>query len=184
MEPKAKKTPADTTEFEREQLRFFLSQTDVAETLAELNPSLAWLSELARMKVFQSASQLTPWIEKNFGDPEAVREISANLDFFDDRAAVMLEHALKRWRDTMPPLLAKSWRLIIRHIRENPRGALRSEWFEIQPRIKAREHSAELLERLASVLRPKPKVGKRVSWSAQDRGESVPQRPSDLVSVD
>ena len=71
MEPTRKKTPSDTTDFEREQLRFFLSREDVAETLAELNPSLAWLPEFARMKVIQSPGQLTPWIEKNFDDPEA-----------------------------------------------------------------------------------------------------------------
>ncbi len=38
MESTKKKTPRDATDFEREQLRFFLSQEDVAEKLAELNP--------------------------------------------------------------------------------------------------------------------------------------------------
>jgi len=184
MEPTKKKTPSDTTDFEREQLRFFLSREDVADKLLELNPSLAWLSELARMKVIQSPAQLTPWIEKNFDDPEAVREVSGNLEFFDERAAELLEFRLNRRRDTLPPLLAKSWQLIIRHIRDNPRGVLRSEWFDIQPRIKAGEHSAELLERLARILRPKPKVSKRISWYDDGSGERVPQRPSDLMSVD
>ncbi len=179
-----KKTPKDTTDFEREQLRFFLSREDVADKLAELNPSLAWLPELARMKVIQSAVQLTPWIERNFDDPEAVREVSVNLDFFDERAAELLELRLNRRRDTLPPLLAKSWQLIIRHLRDNPRGVLRSEWFEIRPRVKAGEHSAELLGRLARVLRPKPKVSKRISWYDDGNGERVPQRPTDLMSID
>src|SRR3981189_2045767 len=109
MEPTKKKTPRDTTDFEREQLRFFLSREDVADKLAELNPSLAWLPELARMKVIQSGAQLTPWIEKNLDDPEAVREVSGNLDFFDERAAELLEFRLNRRRETLPPLLAKSW---------------------------------------------------------------------------
>jgi hypothetical protein len=184
MEPTKKKTPNETTDFEREQLRFFLSREDVADKLAELNPSLAWLSELARMKVIHSGAQLTQWIERNFDDPEAVREVSGNLDFFDERAAELLEFRLNRRRDTLPPLLAKCWQLIIRHIRDNPRGVLRSEWFDIQPRIKAGEHSAELLERLARVLRPKPKVSKRIPWYDDGSSERVPQSPSDLMSVD
>jgi hypothetical protein len=184
MEPTKKKTPYESTDFEREQLRFFLGREDVADKLAELNPSLAWLPELARMKVIQSGSELTPWIEKNFDDPEAVREVSGNLDYFDERAAALLEFRLNRRRDTLPPLLAKSWQLIIRHIRDNPRGMLRSEWFDLAPRIKAGEQSAELLERLAHVLRPRPKLSKHVSWYGDGRGECVPERPSDLMSVD
>jgi hypothetical protein len=184
MEPTKKKTPRDTSEFEREQLRFFLSREDVADKLAELNPSLAWLPELVRMKVVQSAVQLTPWIEKNFDDPEAVREVSRNLEYFDERTAELLESRLNRRRDTLPPLLAKSWQLIIRHIRDHPRGVLRSEWYDIQPRIKAGEQSPEVLERLARLLRPKPKVGERVSGYDEGGTERVPERPSDLMSVD
>jgi hypothetical protein len=184
MEPSRKKTPSDTTDFEREQLRFFLSREDVAERLAELNPSLAWLPELARMKVIQTPGQLTPWIEKNFDDPEAVREVSANLGFFDERAAELLELRLNRRHDTLSPLLTKSWQLIIRHIRDTPRGILRSEWFDIEPRIKAGERSPELLERLARVLRPKPRVGGRISWYDEDAAEPAPTKPSDLMSID
>ena len=184
MEPTRKKTPSDTSDFEREQLRFFLSREDVAEKLAELNPSLAWLPELARMKVIQSPSQLTPWIEKNFDDPEAIREVSANLGFFDERAADLLEFRLNRQRDTLSPLLTKSWQLIVRHIRDTPRGILRSEWFDIEPRIKAGESSPELLERLARVLRPKPRVGGRISWYEEDGAEPAPTKPSDLMSID
>lgn len=184
MEPTRKKTPSDSTDFEREQIRFFLSREDVASKLAELNPSLAWLPELARMKVIQSPTQLTSWIEKNFDDPQAVRDVSANLDFFDETAAEILGYRLNRRRDTLPLFLAKSWQLIIRHIRDNPRSVWRSEWFEIQPRIKSGEHSTELLERLAAVLRPKPKISKRVSWYDDETSEHEPQRPSDLMSID
>ena len=38
-----KTTPKDVSEFHREQLRFFLGGSNIAETLVELNPSLAWL---------------------------------------------------------------------------------------------------------------------------------------------
>jgi len=183
MEPTRKRTPSDTTDFEREQLRFFLGREDVAEKLAELNPSLAWLPELARMKVIQSPTQLTDWVEKNFDDPEAVREVSANLGFFDERAAELLEFRLNRKRETLSPVLEKSWRLIIRHIR-SPRRGLRMGWFEIQSRVKAGEGSAELIERLAHVLRPQPKIGKRISWYDDDKEGEALSRPSDLMSID
>lgn len=42
-----KRTPEDVTEFEREQLRFFLAGDDLATTLATINPSLAWLPVLS-----------------------------------------------------------------------------------------------------------------------------------------
>jgi len=184
MEPAKKKTPGDTTEFEREQLRFFLRSGDVAVALAEVNPSLAWLPELAKMKVIQNPSQLTMWIERNFADVEAIREVAANLDYFDEASANLLEIRLNRQRESLPPLLAKSWRLIIRHIRNVRRGMLRSEWFELQPRLKAGEHSPEVLEMLADALRPKPKISRLISWHGEDVGGWTPKRPTDLMSID
>ena len=58
-----KKTPRDASEFEREQLKFFLTRDDLSATLAELNPSIAWLPWLAEMKLLQQDTQLAPWIE-------------------------------------------------------------------------------------------------------------------------
>ena len=77
-----KKTPADATPFEREQLRFFLSEGDLAATLAEVNPPLAWLPILSEMKLIQSETQLIAWIERNFSDADAVRDVVANINFF------------------------------------------------------------------------------------------------------
>src|ERR1700694_2215646 len=77
-----KKTPADATPFEREQLRFFLSRGDLSATLAEFNPSLACLPLLSEMKVIQSETQLISWIERNFDEIDAVRDVVANIRFF------------------------------------------------------------------------------------------------------
>src|SRR5713101_2994765 len=82
-----KKTPADATPFEREQLRFFLSGGDLAATLSEVNPSLAWLPVLSEMKLIQSETQLIAWIERNFGDADAVRDVVANIHFFGPETA-------------------------------------------------------------------------------------------------
>ena len=57
-----KPTPTDVSEFEREQLRFFLDSSDPASVLAEINPSLAWLPLLAEMKAFQNDAVLPTWM--------------------------------------------------------------------------------------------------------------------------
>ncbi len=80
--PTRKKTPEDTSEFEREQLRFFLSGDDLAATLATVNPSLAWLPVLSEMKLLENDIQLIAWVERNFADVDAVRDVVNNLHFF------------------------------------------------------------------------------------------------------
>ncbi|XSC43444.1 hypothetical protein ACF1BQ_036645 [Bradyrhizobium sp. RDT10] len=83
----------------------------------------------------------------------------------------------------LPPLLVKSWALIIRHMRTAKAGFAQNEWFEIAPQLKREDYSAPLLERLASALRPKLKVGKRFSLGDIAEDE-VPERPSDLMAID
>ena len=136
-----KKTPADVTPFEREQLGFFLSGGDLAATLAEFNPSLAWLPYLSEMKLIQSERQLTAWIERNFADVDAVRDVVANTQFFGRETANFLEFRLNSQRAGLPPLLAKSWALIIRHLRTAKAGFAQSEWFEIAPQLRQGDHS-------------------------------------------
>ena len=177
-----KRTPNDATAFEREQLRFFLSDGDVAATLSEVNPSLSWLPLLSEMKLIQSETQLIAWIEQNFADEDAVRDVVANIRFFGPDTANFLEHRLNGPAGNLPPLLAKSWSLIIRHMRSAKRGLLQSEWFELAPQLRRGDHSVAALERLANCLRPKLTIGKRVSW--YDAEQKPPERPSDLMSID
>ncbi len=185
IKPKAsrKKTPADTTPFEREQLRFFLSGGDLAATLSEVNPSLAWLPVLAEMKLIQNETQLIAWIERNFADMDAVRDVVANIRFFGPDTANFIEYRLNAQAANLPPLLAKSWSLIIRHMRAVKQNLAQNEWFEISPQLKRGDQSAAVLERLANALRPKLKIGKRFFWrdTAEDK---APERPSDLMSID
>jgi hypothetical protein len=181
--PPQKKTPADATPFEREQLRFFLSGGDLGATLSEANPSLAWLPVLfSEMKLIQNETQLVPWIERNFADADAVREIVANIHFFGPETATFLEYRLNAQADNLPPLFVKSWTLIIRHMRAARRGFPQNEWFQIAIQLKRGEYSGAVLERLANTLRPKPKIGTRLSWP--DDTEKMPERPSDLMSID
>jgi hypothetical protein len=180
--PARKKTPEEASEFEREQLRFFLSGDDLAATLATVNPSLAWLPVLSEMKLLENDTQLIAWVERNFSDVDAVRDVVNNLPFFGPQAANFLEFRLNGQSGNLSPLLAKSWQLIIRHMRTAKRGLAQNEWFEIAPQLKRGEHSAELLERLAHALRPKLKLSKRLSW--YDREDKTPERPSDLMSID
>jgi hypothetical protein len=178
-----KKTPSDATPFEREQLRFFLSGGDLAATLVEFNPSLAWLPLLSEMKLIQSETQLIAWIERNFADVDAVRDVVSNIHFFGSETANFLEYRLNAQQANLPPLLAKSWALIVRHMRAAKRGLAQNDWFEIAPQLKRGDHSIAVLERLANALRPKLTIGKRFSWHGTPE-DKVPEQPSDLMSID
>ncbi len=181
--PAHKKTPADATSFEREQLKFFLSSGDFAATLSEVNPSLAWLPVLWDMKLIREDTQVTAWVERNFADVQAIRDVVANIQFFGAEAASILEYRLNTQAHNLPSLLAKCWRLIIRQMRNSKQGLARSEWFEIMPQIKRGDHSPALLERIADIMRPKLKIRERFAW----RGETTdkePERPSDLMSIE
>jgi hypothetical protein len=184
VKPKAsrKKTPADATPFEREQLRFFLSGGNLAATLAQVNPSLAWLPVLSEMKLIQSETQLIEWIERNFADADAVRDIVANIHFFGPETANFLEYRLNAQTASLLPLFAGSWALIIRHMRAAKRGLARNEWFGVVLQLKRGDRSVAVLERLADALRPKLKIGKRLSW--RDTEEKTPERPADLILID
>jgi hypothetical protein len=178
-----KKTPNDATEFEREQLRFFLTRDDLVATLTEINPSIAWLPLLAEMKLIGPKTQLAPWLERNFADPDAVREVAANIRFFVPETADLLEFRLNRELNRLTPLMERCWRLIIRYMRTARRGVLQADWFEIAPRIKHGDRSQEVLERLARVLRPELRIGRGFWWpDKEDR--PLPERPSDLIQID
>src|SRR4051812_43479666 len=89
-----RRTPEDATDFERDQLRFLLSEGDLATMLAALNPSLAWLPFLSQMKLIKGETQLAAWVERNFADVQAVRDVVANIRFFGPDTANILEYRL------------------------------------------------------------------------------------------
>jgi hypothetical protein len=183
QEAARKKTPEDLSEFEREQLRFFLAEGDLAATLAAVNPSLAWLPDLYDMKLVQSETQLISWIERNFADLDAIRDVVKNIRLFGPETANFLEYRLNSQAKNLSPLLKKCWQLIIRHMYAAKRRRFApNEWFEIAPQLKRGERSTALLERFANALRPKLKLGRR--FSLHDREEKEPERPVDLMSID
>lgn len=178
----ARNTPTDVSEFERAQLRFFLEQGNAAHSLAELNPSLSWLAEIVKLNLLESATELIEWIQKNFNDPEAIREVVRNIDFFDYRSAQPLEWAFGRNKEKLDPIIAKCWQLIIRHIRNTRHGEL-DDWFEIGPQIKAGDFSTELFERLVNALKPTVRVGKSISLEEEFDPKQVLLHPSDLMTI-
>ena len=183
MAEKAEKiTPKDVSEFEREQLRFFLGSSDMASTLVELNPSLAWLPILAEMKLLQNDAALPLWVEQNFASLDAVREVVANIRFFKGESATILEYRLNGQRDRLEPLLTKCWQLIIRHIRNKQHGTLRNEWFVVLPQLKRGDLSADVLERIAEVLTPTLFVAKRFGW--YDKPIRKIEKPTDVISIE
>src|SRR5208337_4875730 len=107
--PSLKKTPSDASEFEREQLRFLLSSNDVATTLSTLNPSLAWLPILRQMQLVGAHHELAGWIERNFTDEQAVRDVVANIHLFPPETARVLEYSLNLKAKELPSVLLNSW---------------------------------------------------------------------------
>jgi hypothetical protein len=182
MKKQAQKiTPTDVSEFEREQLRFFLSNGDVASILSEINPSLAWLPLLAELNLLQNGVVLPIWVERNFANLDAICEVVDNLRFFTVESARILEIRLNARRETLEPLLTRCWQLIIRHIRNAGRRIPQSEWFEVLPRLTRGDLSTEVLERVSQLLTPKLFVEKRHGW--YDEPDRKIEKPTDLLSI-
>lgn len=177
----SKNTPVDVSEFEREQLRFFLGSGDMVGILGEVNPSLAWLPILAGMNLLTNNAILPVWVERNFFSLGAVKDIVENIRFFKAESAGILESRLNAQRDALDPLLARCWRLIIRHIHNSERSTLQNAWFQLAPRLRQGELSAEVLERLSGILTPKLFVSKRLGWY-DEPGRKV-ERPGDVFSI-
>lgn len=177
-----KVTPSDVSELEREQLRFLLSGSDMAEALVELNPSLSWLPTLYEMNLLKSDAAVAVWVEQNFDSTDAVREVVANIRFFREESANILEYRLDRRRNELSPLLVKCWQLIIRHIRNARHDFPHREWFEILPRLKKGEHSTELLERFVKIVTPRLRVQKRFGWYNGEEEREI-KEPSDLMTI-
>ena len=177
-----KVTPSDVTELEREQLRFLLSGRDMAQALVELNPSLSWLPTLYEMNLLKDDTAVAVWVEQNFDSTDAVREVVANIRFFREESADILELRLNRKQNELPALLVKCWQLIIRHIRNARHDFPYREWFEILPRLKKGEHSTELLERFVIAVTPRLRVEKRFGWYDREEEREITE-PSDLMTV-
>ena len=152
----SRKTPARVTEFEREQLRFFLSQGGLPEALATLNPSLAWLPVFLQSGIARENSRgpVATWVARNFADPDAVREVVANLQYFNTETAEILDRQLIAQARELPAFLVQSWRLIVHAMRERAAVRSRGDWFVLQPRIISGDTSSEVMNRLCQILRP------------------------------
>jgi hypothetical protein len=176
-----KRTPKDASEFEREQLRFFLAGGDLAATLARVNPSPGWLPDLIQMKLVKGEGQVIGWIERNFPSPEAITDVVDNIAFFGPESAQALEYRLSAQSSSLTPLIADCWRLVIQQMRLAKPLMLQNQWFQIAPRIAQGDRTAALLERIAETLRPRPKLGKRLSLHSIP--PDPPEKPSDILSV-
>jgi hypothetical protein len=181
MLQKTRKTPEDATEFEREQLRFLLSDGDPGATLSEINPSLAWLPVLWKMSLIRPDTQLAAWIERNFDDEQSVRDVVANLRFFTPETAAVLQSRLNAHSERLSPLLIKCWQLIIRQMKTSRHGVLDHDWYDVAPRLRRGDVSVDSFSRVAEALKPKLILDKLTFFDDED--DSKPQRPSDLMSI-
>jgi len=167
---------------EREQLRFLLSGSDMRQALVQLNPSLSWLPTLYEMNLLKDDAAVAGWVEQNFDSTEAVRDVVANIRFFREESADLLEFRLEKKRNELPPLLVRCWQLVIRHIRNARHDFRFREWFEILPRIKNGEHATEVLDRFVKAATPRLRLEKRFDWR-DDSEEREIKEPSDLMTI-
>ena len=177
-----KKTPNDVSEFERQQLRFSLARGHLTTTLAEMNPSIAWLPWLDEQKFLQRNTDVAAWIEQNLNDVNEIRNVADNIHLLNAETAQSLESNLNRLGNSLPPLLVKCWRLMIKHMRFWDYQQLSSEWLNIQSRIGTDDWSPEVISRFCEALKPKPMVSKLVRW--REGMVDEPQRLADLINIE
>ena len=177
------KSPDAMAEFEREQVRFFLGMGDLAATLGEINPPLAWMPVLAEWNLVAfDDRRLMAWVERNLAEAQAVRDVVANIHLLGPDAAEFLSYRLPPQETWLPSVLEQSWQLIIRHLRSAKQGIPRFEWPNLHAHIERGDHSAEVLERLADVLRPKLTIGRRFSFRKEEVSPAA--SPTDLMLIE
>ena len=80
------------------------------------------------------------------------------------------------------PILKKCWELIVNHIKDPPSDFLDPEWFLIEERLKNNEHSAELMDALVQLIKPRINISQRVFLDSTEFKKKFNQ-PADLVSI-
>ena len=176
------KSPEETTDFEREQLRFFISVEELPANLAVVNPSLAWLPALAQLDLIRFDEQrLGSWLAAKFAEPQAVRDVAAHIHMFGPDVAETLEFQLNDRRSELPDWLVKSWRLMIRVMHGTRRGLGGRDWSDIEPRLRQGEASIDLFRRVGSMLKPRLTIGKRLSLREETR---EPKHASDVMRIE
>ena len=174
--------PSDTSDFEREQLSFFLAHHDARAMLLEYNPSLAWLRTLADLKIVGlDQPWLVPWLELNLEKPDAVRDVVANIGLLGTKVGEFLDFRLRHLRAPLTDPYRTAWDLIVRHLRSHGGNGLGDGWFAIQPRLGRGERTTEVLELLTDLLRPRVQVTKR--FSIEDMRGQPANELRDLMSV-
>jgi len=177
-----RRTPADATDFEKEQLRFLLAESsDLPAILTRLNPSLAWLRFFVDAIIAKDDRLLAAWIARNFADMGAIREVVDNLHLLGPDTAKILEYHLNHVPEPLPSAIEKAWRLLIKSIRTNAGADVFGDWFEIAPRIRNGDTSPELLSRFANAVRPKIRLSSPTLFPEQDK--QPVEHPSQLLSI-
>lgn len=176
------KPPQDASELEKSQLKFCLGRGDAHASLVANNPSLSWLSVLTELKLVKFDDRwLATWIERNLDAPAAVTQIVESLGLFGPETAELLEYRLNRHPTPLPGYLRLSWTLIIRHMRNVKHGLAMRGWYDLLPRLNQADRSADMVERLTGLLRPRVEIAKRIF--SHENSPDAPQNPSDLMSI-
>lgn len=176
------KPPQDASEFEKSQLQFCLGRIDAHATLVANNPPLSWLPVLQELGLVKFDDKwIAAWIERNLESPAAVMRVVDNIGIFGPETADFLEYCLNRNPLPLPDYLQRSWELIIRHMRNKKHGLAMRGWYDLLSRLNRGDRSADMVERLTGLLRPRVAVSKR-HFSHEDKSNPT-SSPLDLMSI-
>lgn len=142
-----------------ERVTELLGHGDASLLLSELNPLAAWLPLLQQRRVFDNgAASPGAWIAARINDPDMIRAAAAH-PAFDEGTVWHVERALDDGRDELGSVRARAWELVLSA--KKPRAASDHglSWFRQAPRIRAGEASYEARRLVASLLRPRLRIG-------------------------
>ncbi|NTA40354.1 SIR2 family protein [Agrobacterium salinitolerans] len=177
-----KKSPTEATEFDRAQLSSLKGRGNAPALLIESNPSLVWLPTLTEVKMIRHDERwLAGWIQGNLQDYRAVTAVVAQLGFFGPGVADALSYSLEQYKGELPPILRKSWSILIRHMRRvQPSPA--SGWYDLLPVLKRGEITADAIKRLTDLMTPELEVSRR--FTLDDNATVEPSSVHDLMRIE
>ncbi|XUY29984.1 SIR2 family protein (plasmid) [Agrobacterium sp. rho-8.1] len=177
-----RKLPSDASDFDKSQLSSLRGRGSVPALLITANPSLAWLPTLIELDVIRYDDRWSAgWLRQNLHEARSIVEVVSQLRMFGPSLADALSYNLEQYQGNLPPLLRKSWALLVRHMRQVKRSHV-SAWYDLLPVLKRLDTSTETIERLTGILRPEIRISQHFTLS--DEVNDTPNSVHDLMRVE
>lgn len=159
-----------------ERVSELLRHGDASLLLSELNPPAAWLPLLRQQRIFDSGA-VSPgaWIAARLNDPDMIRAAVAH-PAFDERAVWDIESTLDQKRGELTQVRARAWEILLSAKKPRADPDHGWSWYRQAPRIRAGGAGYEARRLVASLLRPRLRVERRL-WLYQKPAEPQADEP-------